>query len=191
MSKMTMNGLAVGLFTTVFVWTTMTVGDGDIHTVADFLSGAGNDSYLWGTNLLLIAWAFSLRLKCIAWLVLKIDGAVLLIVHIPKLISEQAMIGQWTLRPDGSSGGFPSGHATHAFAMAFLMSYFFPRLWLLWYSMAASIAWSRLEMSAHTPFQLTVGICFGLAISYGFIRNWRGHFDSHKHYDQAAIKRVA
>jgi membrane-associated phospholipid phosphatase len=191
MRKMTLNGIAIGLLTAILVWTTTRIGSGDIHSFAAFLSGTGNNSYLWGTNLLLIGWALYLRRPSIAWLALKIDGAVLLVVHSFKILSENVMLGQWTWRPNGSPDGFPSGHATHAFAMAFLMSYFFPRFWLLWYSLAASIAWSRIEMSAHTPFQVTAGICFGLAIGYGFVHNWRTHPEPIKHCEQSSTKIAA
>ena len=188
MSKMTKQGIAVGLLTAVLVWATTSIGSGNIHDIAEFLSGLGNDSYLWGTNLLLFAWAFRLRLKSIAWLAIKSDVAVLFVVQVPKLISEKIMFGTWTLRPDGSSGGFPSGHATHAFAMAFLLSNFFPRLWVLWYGIAIGITWSRIEMGAHTPFQLIAGTCFGLIIGYQFIHRWLIQPDSIKSCTQSQTK---
>lgn len=191
MDKMTQKGFVVGLLTAVLVWTTVRIGIGGIHDVADFFSGSGNASYLWGTNLLLMGWALRLRLYSIIGLTLKIDVAVLLIVEGFKLVSENFMLGQWTWRPSGSPTGFPSGHATHAFAMAFLLSYFFPRLWLLWYSVAAAIAWSRIEMSAHTSFQVTAGICFGLAIGYGLIRTWRTHPDFSRYGVQSQSKIAA
>ena len=191
MRKMTLNGIAVGLLTVILVWTTTRIGSGDFHSLAAFLSGTGNNSYLWGTNLSLIVWAVYLRRQSIAWLALKIDAAVLIVVHSFKILSEHVMLGLWTLRPSGSPDGFPSGHATHAFAMAFLMSYFFPRFWLLWYCVAAGIAWSRIEVSAHTPFQVTAGICFGLAIGYGFVHNWQSHPDPIKHSKSSPTKLAA
>jgi membrane-associated phospholipid phosphatase len=180
MRKMLFHGIAVGLLTVLLVWTIAASDHDGVYYIAKFLSGPGNNSYLWGTNFLIIAGALALGLKTVAWLAIKIDVTVLFIVQMFKLISEHIMIGTWTLRPNGSPNGFPSGHATHAFAMAFLMSYFFPRFWLLWYSVAVGISWSRIEMSAHTPLQVTAGICFGLVIGYGFLHNWLAHSQADK-----------
>lgn len=171
MSNMTKNGIAAGLVTAVLVCIITRVGQGNIHDMAFFLSGSGNDGFLLGTNLLLIVWALCGGFIKLIWKILQLNVAVFVIVHIPKLISQYVVLGDWTLRPIGGADGFPSGHATHAFAMAFLLSHFFPRFWLLWYTLAGSIVWSRIEMGAHTPFQLIAGICFGLAIGYGFVHN--------------------
>lgn len=180
MRKMLIHGITVGLLTVILVWTTVTINSWGVYHIAKYLSGSGNNSYLWGTNLLIIVCAILVRQKSIVWLAVKIDVAVLLVVQTFKMISEHIMLGEWALRPNGSPNGFPSGHATHAFAMAFLMSYFFPRFWVLWYSAAVAISWSRIEMSAHTPLQVTAGICFGLVIGYGFLHNWLAHSQASK-----------
>jgi membrane-associated phospholipid phosphatase len=89
-------------------------------------------------------------------------------VHLIKLVP----FGQWALRPGNLPGGFPSGHATHAFVMAFALTSCFPRLWWLWNLIAAAISWSRVEVGDHTGFQVTVGVCFGILIAWTFTSRW-------------------
>lgn len=94
------------------------------------------------------------------------DAGVWLVVQSIKLIP----FGEWALRPNGVMGGFPSGHTTHAFAMAFALTTLFPRQGWLWYTYAAIIAWSRVEAARHTPLQVTAGVFLGVVIGAIFIQ---------------------
>jgi membrane-associated phospholipid phosphatase len=93
------------------------------------------------------------------------DAAVWAVVQSIKLIP----LGEWALRPNGDIGGFPSGHTTHAFAMAFALTTYFPRFGWFWYLCAGIIAWSRVESAWHTPLQVTGGVFFGIAFGVTFI----------------------
>ncbi len=69
-------------------------------------------------------------------------------------------------RPDGEPTGFPSGHTTFAFALAWLLTQIHPRLAPLWYGIAVSIGWSRVEGHAHFPYQVLCGAVLGTVIGW-------------------------
>lgn len=156
-----------------------------VGAIGTFLSGTGNDLFLLFSNLLLIGWAWRKRLRSIIKLTLGLDLLVWLLVQGIKLLR----LEPWYLRPNGGTGGFPSGHATHAFAMAFLLSCYFPRLSWLWYSCAAAISWSRVETDWHTGFQVTAGIVLGTFLALGLVSRWLFHPEAMKLQFQPAGKR--
>jgi membrane-associated phospholipid phosphatase len=68
-------------------------------------------------------------------------------------------------RPWGSSGGFPSGHAAAACALAFLVATFFPR-WSAWiWGVAVAISWSRLATHEHYAYQVLCGAASGYLVA--------------------------
>lgn len=69
-------------------------------------------------------------------------------------------------RPDGEPTGFPSGHTTFAFALAWLLSLVCPRLRPLWFGVAVCIGWSRMEGLAHFPYQVLCGVVLGTLIGW-------------------------
>lgn len=166
--------LLVGIATSIMVLTMQPSHDDVVRSVGSFLGGTGNDLFLILSNLLIIGWAWRKRLTSIIKLTLTLDLYVFLLVQGLKLIH----LGPWYLRPNGGTGGFPSGHATHSFGMAFLLTLYFPRLALLWYSCAAAISWSRVETDWHTGFQVTAGIILGIALVWVLVRRWLTHPDA-------------
>lgn len=140
-----------------------------LGALGNFLGGIGNDIFLVSTNILILVWAWRQRLRSIIILTLGMDLLVWVSVQGIKLLK----ISPWYLRPNGGTGGFPSGHATHAFAMAFLLTLFFPRLAWLWYAAAAAISWSRVETGWHTGFQVAAGILLGSMIAWVMTSRWR------------------
>lgn len=73
-------------------------------------------------------------------------------------------------RPDGEPTGFPSGHTTFAFALAWLLTRVFPRFAPLWYGIAVVIGWSRVEGDAHFPYQVLCGAVLGTLIGAAISR---------------------
>lgn len=60
--------------------------------------------------------------------------------------------------------GFPSGHATFAFLLAWLVWRRYPKLGLPWFVMAALIGWSRAENHAHFVAQIVLGALIGIGL---------------------------
>jgi len=161
LNKALVRALFVGALTILIVLNIEKSNHADILEVAKFLSNTGNTMYL-------VIWAWRRHLSSVIKLTFLVDIAVLILVQGTKFID----LGSWNVRPNGGTHGFPSGHTTHAFSMAFLLSVFFPRFTWLWYVCGAAISWSRLETNAHYGFQITVGVFLGIAISWTLVNRW-------------------
>ena len=94
------------------------------------------------------------------------DVAVALIVTSVVQLSKRFLIADIAIRPSGGYEGFPSGHASATFSLAFVLSLYYPRLWWLWYSVAGLVTWSRIQTNAHTELQITAGMLFGTIVAY-------------------------
>lgn len=164
----------VGIVMIIIALTVSQSGMNAILIAANLFSGIGNDAFLVISNVILFWVAYKKQCKSLFYLVLKVDAAVWIIVHLLKIID----LGEWTLRPNGIPGGFPSGHTTHAFTMAFLLAVFYPRLSWLWYGSAVAISWSRIETSAHTGLQVTAGVIIGISLAWFSVNNWLKQHDS-------------
>jgi len=164
----------VGMVMILIALTVSQSGMNEILITASLFSGIGNDAFLVISNVILFWVAYKKRCKSLFYMVLKVDAAVWTIVHLLKIIE----FGDWALRPNGIPGGFPSGHTTHAFAMAFMLAVFYPRMSWLWYGSAVVISWSRIETSAHTGLQVTAGVVFGIGLAWFAVNNWLKQHDS-------------
>jgi undecaprenyl-diphosphatase len=74
--------------------------------------------------------------------------------------------------PSLTSGfdSFPSGHATSAFALALLLSHFYPGGKILFFGGAALVSFSRLYVDAHFASDLLGGALLGLGTSLILLR---------------------
>jgi len=64
-----------------------------------------------------------------------------------------------------ASDSFPSGHATIGFACATVLALAMPRLRVPLYALAALIAFSRVYVGVHYPFDVLAGALLGVAIA--------------------------
>lgn len=168
-SRSVIIALPAALATIALVLTVGTSLNSTLYGIAVFLGSWGNDLFLLSTNFLIIAWAWRRHRRDLIALILELDVIVWLTVQGSKLISAG---NEWALRPNGHPGGFPSGHATHSFAMAFLLTMLFPRLAWLWYSIAAGISWARVESYDHSGLQVAAGVLLGVTIGWSLVGNW-------------------
>ena len=60
-------------------------------------------------------------------------------------------------RPNGDPSGFPSGHTTFSFALAWLLMQTYPRAAPVWFGIAAAIGWSRVEATPTSPIRCFAG----------------------------------
>ncbi len=147
-----------------------TDGHGSVRQVADLASGKGNTFYLSLGILTLLSLAYAARSKD--------DFKRVAVVMLVETVVVQASqkIGfycfGWWPRPSGHDGGFPSGHAAAACALAYLLTERLPRLAPLWYAVAALISWSRVEAGAHYPYQVVGGAILGLTVAIVFHRRF-------------------
>jgi len=76
---------------------------------------------------------------------------------------------QW----NGPGHSFPSGHAVAAWALAALMSSWYPRRRWVFYVVAAAVCWSRLQLNAHYLGDVIAGSVVGWYITQGILA-WMG-----------------
>lgn len=70
----------------------------------------------------------------------------------------------------GSGGGsFPSNHAMNNAAAAVILSRFFPRQWWIFWSIAATIAFSRVYCGVHYPSDVLGGAVIGACAGFLFL----------------------
>ena len=68
---------------------------------------------------------------------------------------------------------FPSGHATTAFALATLLSLWYPRWTGGFLALAALVGWSRVVLGSHFPSDVLGGAILGCAVVLGLSRVWK------------------
>lgn len=74
-------------------------------------------------------------------------------------------------RPTQPRNGFPSGHATYGFALAWMTGLLIPSLLLPCLLAAMAVAWGRYHLKAHYLYQIVAGAGMGTALTYFVL--WR------------------
>jgi undecaprenyl-diphosphatase len=70
------------------------------------------------------------------------------------------------------TASFPSGHATTAFALATVLSLWYPRWTGGFLALAALVGWSRIVLGSHFPSDVLAGAILGCAVVLGLSRVW-------------------
>lgn len=147
----------------------------DLYKLGEFGHFISNDFYNTYIGLVII---YMIVLVC-KFKDLKgafLQGIIILAVLTVFHLGLKLLIGQWTPRPSGSSGGFPSGHSQAVFALAFLVSVRNKKLMLPTFILSILMAWSRIYSAhyepgepyepAHYPYQVVFGSYFGVILTY-------------------------
>jgi undecaprenyl-diphosphatase len=69
---------------------------------------------------------------------------------------------------------FPSGHTTTAFALATILSLWYPWGRWVWGGGAVLVGWSRIILGSHFPSDVLAGAVLGVAVVLGCVRWWPG-----------------
>jgi undecaprenyl-diphosphatase len=69
-----------------------------------------------------------------------------------------------------STGSFPSGHSTTAFACATVIAWAAPRLAVPVFVLAALVAWSRVYVGVHYPLDVIGGAALGVLVATALLR---------------------
>jgi len=75
-------------------------------------------------------------------------------------------IFEWGATFQRGHDSFPSGHAISAFAMAAVLSCYFPAGRWIWYSIAALVAFSRIYVGAHYASDVIFGAILGVGVGF-------------------------
>ena len=70
----------------------------------------------------------------------------------------------------GQSRSLPSTHASHMFAVALFLSFYFRKFWPLFYGIAFLVGYSRVYLGVHFPFDVVSGAVTGSIIAFVFIK---------------------
>ncbi len=68
-----------------------------------------------------------------------------------------------------SSFSMPSSHAANFFTLAMVFSYFYRKYQPIFWFLAAVVAYSRIAVGVHYPFDVLVGSLLGMAIAWSWI----------------------
>jgi PAP2 superfamily len=125
---------------------------------SDFVSGAGTIIYLGGGSLLPLLTDGSDGGQHSLRVVDALSTSAALCYGLQNVIKSP--------RPDNPSelNSFPSCHATTAFAVARIQSHYHPDYAILWYSGAALIGYSRLDLNKHRFIDVLAGAGLGYLI---------------------------
>lgn len=83
-------------------------------------------------------------------------------------------LGLTNLVSSSPSPSFPSNHAVNVFTIAFILSWYYRRLSLIWFIGASIVGFSRVYVGVHYPFDIIGGAFFGIlcALCVIWVGNW-------------------
>ncbi len=139
---------------------------GPLDDVMWGLSAVGRGGLVWVAIGAGLAACRKLRASALIPLLLAILLASVAADHVlkPLILRQRPFAGTPRVRvigerPDDSS--FPSGHASNAFAGAYVLSLVAAEPAVLWWLLAAAIAYSRVYLGVHYPLDVVAGAIVG------------------------------
>jgi len=153
----------LGAFLLLAVFTQLTWPSHPVHRVGDFGSHTLYQSFIGLAAALLIWRGLRAGPRLLLWWPPAVAVGCGLCVEALKRATHLP-------RPDGDPTGFPSGHTTFSFALAWLLTRTHPKLATLWYAVAVAIGWSRVEGDAHFPYQVLCGAALGTLVGWAISR---------------------
>jgi undecaprenyl-diphosphatase len=134
------------------------------------LSRAGTASLIW------VALALALALMTRRPLVLT----TVVVCYLADVLAYAIKLGVDRPRPGleplvrlPTDPSFPSGHAATSFAGATMLSAFAPRYRVVFFTLATAIAFSRIYVGVHWPFDVVAGAALGAALGYAAVTSLR------------------
>jgi undecaprenyl-diphosphatase len=94
---------------------------------------------------------------------------VYLLKHVVARPRPLAALPEFSAFVDAEGFSFPSGHATRAFTLAFVLSSYLKRH-LLFYALALAVCISRVYLGVHFPSDVFAGGVIGTMLGYALIR---------------------
>jgi undecaprenyl-diphosphatase len=141
-----------------------------VDAVMWFFSAIGYGGAIWAVIAIVIA-AWAPRLRPIAFQVLVVLVVTQGIVDLgikPFVARPRPFVSVVTSRVVGHyrppTYSFPSGHAALSFAAATVLAFGLPRWTVIWYTLAALVAFSRVYIGVHYPLDVTCGALVGLGV---------------------------
>lgn len=91
------------------------------------------------------------------------------ITLVPRPYEVDIRITQWSV---GGGFSFPSGHTTEAFASATALTFLFPnwKMALPIFTWASLVAFSRIYLGVHYPFDILGGMAIGFSVSFALFQ---------------------
>ena len=146
---------------------------GVLDPLLEGLTYAGSFGAIWLGLALVLAGSAWRR----PWLLARVATTILLAESISGVVKDR--IGRdrpplhdpdpATLVPLPNTSSFPSGHATVAFGCATVLALSVPRFRRPLFALAALIAFSRIYVGVHYPFDVLAGAVLGVAIGLGVL----------------------
>jgi undecaprenyl-diphosphatase len=92
-----------------------------------------------------------------------------LLSYLGKVIVPRHRPFEHQLGPPSDTHSFPSGHSATSFACATVLSYYAPRLRVLFYVLASLIAFSRVYDGMHYPTDVLAGALLGVLVGLALL----------------------